>query len=95
MPNLRIQLAATEITGLTREEDGHMYHGSTTFLGADFHVYFFLMKEGDIVEPHETASDLVWDYWEDLSGFNDGAMQTVMIPGVEGRYVMVIFPFAV
>jgi hypothetical protein len=68
----------------------------TEVLGIPQHVYFIQVKtvwdEQD--NPEQVAVHDPYDRLEYVRQLNDGNLMTVKVPGYEGDYLTVIFPFA-
>ncbi len=68
----------------------------TEILGVPHHVYFIEVTQ---VPEEEDATEQVavhdpYDRLGDVQRHNEGRLLTVKVPGHEGHYVAVVFPFA-
>src|SRR5438876_6237310 len=88
------QLVLRRLTDLRPEEA--CLKGVIEILGVLHHVYLIEVHEVE-VDGGATSQEAVNDPHDrlgDVQRFNDNRLLTVQVPGFEGRYVMVIFPFA-
>ncbi len=79
---------------LNDAEAKYELHGHVKLFGAYHHVKFIRVKEGDIVEPLDDCPDHTREIFEDIQRLNEGACHRCTLPGIEGQWVMVIYPFA-
>jgi hypothetical protein len=94
-PRISMALPA-QVVELDSEFDGYAYSGSMEINGTWHHVRCLRMKdEGHLIEPDESAPHEVRQWFNDAQQMWDGAYQTITLPGVVGRYVLLIFPHAV
>jgi len=68
----------------------------TDILDVSHHVYFIEVKEAEVDEEgsEQVAVKDPYDRLGDVQRLNEGRLLTVKVPGYEGDYAMVIFPFA-
>jgi len=71
----------------------------TEILDVPHHVYFIEVKDvpnddGEEIFTEQVAVSDPFDRLGDVQRLNDGRLLTVRVPGYEGDYAMVIFPFA-
>jgi hypothetical protein len=68
----------------------------TEILDVSHHVYFIEVKDVEVAEEgsEQVAVHDPYDRLGDVQRLNDGRLLTVKVPGYDGDYVLVIFPFA-
>lgn len=71
-------------------EPGYL-NGACQIAGADFHAKFIRVHDVDGVQ--EAVND-PHGFFEDVWKLNCDALQTVNVPGFDGDWVLVIYPFA-
>lgn len=79
------------------DPDNHFHVGKVTLLGTDFHVGLVRVEIDDddgLQGPSLEAPPFVHEAYDDMQRYYDGVYQTVEFPGLEGRFVMFIHPFA-
>lgn len=87
------RLVLTNLTDLRPEEV--CLKAVTDILNVPHHVYFIAVRE--VEEGGLTLQLAVCDPYDrlnDVRRLNEGTLMTVRLPGYEGDYVMVLFPFA-
>jgi hypothetical protein len=84
------------ITHLTQCSNcGHYWLGRVELFGAMFHVDLIRVVEdadGDQDVPKD-AGKVVHEIWDDMQEFYPAAYYTVAVPGLDGRFVMFVYPF--
>lgn len=91
--NLTIKGVAFEGVYQDPETPGYA-HGACQIAGCDFHALFVRVK----AKAHRTHGQMAvndpWNHYETLEKLNPGPYQTLDIPGFDGEWVMVLYPFA-
>jgi len=84
------------LTDLTQCSNcGHYWLGRTELFGATFHVDLIRVVEDEhgVQDVPEDADEVVHEIWDDMQAFYDAAYHTVSVPGLDGRFVMFVYPF--
>ena len=82
-------------TQLYDEANGHLYRGHVKIFNASHHIQLIRVQEGDDVAPFPDAPQEVHDAFRDMQSINEGAYDRATVPGLEGQFVVLIYPFAV
>ena len=98
-PGHPIAIGAQQVERPLLCERGHLVTGTVRLFGANHHVRFVRVRGTpdagpDLIEPLPGAPDGVKALFAEYQKFNPGAWSTCTLPGYEGRWVMVLYPFA-
>jgi hypothetical protein len=72
-------------------ENQSVLQGTATFLGVNHHVVLVQVCECGGMQVAVNDPD---HYLSDVLRLNDGVLQTVRIPGLDGEFIMVVYPYA-
>lgn len=85
-------VAAEGIRDATLDQDGYIL-GTMTLFGVHHHVNIFRVRDGDDGMEADSTDDDVASMLDDMFGTYDQPWQTVEIPGIAGRWVIVMHPY--
>ena len=100
---LSIELPPPTLDWLRKDgEEGEVYHGRIYLFGVPHHVKLIKVEEVAECDPPSDCEpgsfqepvDDPCDFYNDVQRLNEGRLQTVHVPGLEGEYVMIIYPYA-
>ncbi len=89
----RLRTETVVLDKLRRNGDQDVVFATTEILGASFHVQFVRVQDagdGGLQEPTNDPEDY---YHDMLDADIGGSFQTVKLPGYDGDWVMMIYPF--